>query len=303
MKVAERAWMIAVVCIVAGGCRTDGLKRGRPVAGAPVTSMESVEIARQSEMTLAQMSEVDLVEQLLYHRTMYSRTLRDLAEYYQDRGYSEKRKWAQNELSGLQRVRPYHYLLDSELARLDLQPVDQDPDADALFAAAVTKARNAGHGIPGIYSETQMIEALQMFKQLIREYPSSDKIDDAAYYCGELHKEYFKGEDGIAVQWYERAWTWDPATPHPARFQAAVVYDLRLHERQKALELYRAVLATEKDNSSNLRWATERIKQLTQIGPVESYRSQPVASPAGAIGQPMPQTPPADDIPEPPHGQ
>jgi hypothetical protein len=67
----------------------------------------------------------------------------------------------------------------------------------------------------------------------------------------------------LAVKWYERAWTWNPDTPHPARFQAAVVYDYRLHNRARALELYHAVLEHETADDKNARFATRRIGELS----------------------------------------
>ena len=99
---------------------------------------------------------------------------------------------------------------------------------------------------------------------MIRRYPSSDKIDDAAFYCGEIHKEYLKDQEPIAVRWYERAFTWNPQTPHPARFQAAVTYDFRMHERARALELYHGVLDVETENKSNVAFASRRIYELTR---------------------------------------
>lgn len=268
------------------GCQTDLIVGRGPVRGAPVTAFESVQIARQSGMSLAEKGEVDLVEQLIYHRTMYARTLRALDGFYRERGYQHKHVWTENELADVQRIRPYHYLLDSELPRLDLRPSAHIPQADALFAEALRLAQSAGLEVPALYNREKMSAALLKFKQLIREYPTSDKIDDAAFYCGELHKEYFEGEEPIAVKWYELAWSWDPTTPHPARFQAAVVYDFRLHQREKALELYRATLAAE-PNRSNRHFAMERINQLTRFGTIEGERTLPVPEASTGLSTPV----------------
>lgn len=125
--------------------------------------------------------------------------------------------------------------------------------------------RKGGHGgLPALYREGPMVEAVGVFRELIEQHPGSDKIDDAAFMLGEIHKEYLKNQELIAVQWYERSFTWDPATPHPARFQAAVVYDYRLHDRDRALELYRRVLQEETSRRSNVDFATRRIEQLTK---------------------------------------
>ncbi len=279
------------------GCRTDAHVRRRPVGGAPLTAFESVELARNSPMALAEQGEVDLVEQVIEHRTQYSVVLKQLRDYYQDHGHAEKYTWAQSELEDIARIRPYHYLYDSDLPRLDLDPSESIPEADALYERAVEAAREAGHGTPALYNQDKMAAALALFKQLIREYPTSDKIDEAAYYCGTLYKEYFRNQDAIAVRWFERAWTWDPATPFDPRFQAAALYDYRLHDRRRALELYRAAVAAEPQHRSNRRWSLERIQQLTERGPVESTRTVPLmpprAQPDAAVGQEQPPKPPS----------
>ena len=104
-------------------------------------------------------------------------------------------------------------------------------------------------------------EALRLFKQLIRMYPDSTKIPLAAYYIGEIYKEYFQ-EHYLAVLWYERAWTWDPNVAKPARFQCAVQYDHNLQEKNKALELYRACLEYEPYFPSHVDYARGRIRKL-----------------------------------------
>jgi len=272
----------AAVCLSSSwACRTDAPITRGPMKGNRVTAFESVELARQSDASLAQAGEVDLVEQLIQYRTSYRRTLQQLHDYYEQHGYEEKRLWAQGELQDIGRIRPYHYLYDSEIARLDLSPRDRIVEADALYKEALAVAAQAGHGTPVFFNQEKMGQALAMLKQLIRTYPMSDKIDDAAFHCGEMLKEYYKNQDSVAVQWYERAWTWDPATPHPARFQAAVVYDYRLHDRKRALELYRAALTTE-SSRSNRHFALARIKELTEATPVDGERTTPVAQPSPA---------------------
>ncbi|MFQ5592384.1 MAG: hypothetical protein ACE5HE_14585, partial [Phycisphaerae bacterium] len=76
-------------------------------------------------------------------------------------------------------------------------------------------------------------------------------------------KEYLPGQEPIAVKWYERAWTWNPETPLAPRFQAAVVYDYRLHDRDRALELYHGVVNHETTHKTNVRFASRRIHELT----------------------------------------
>ena len=207
--------------------------------------------------------EVDLVENVLAHRAQYHQGLEELRDYYRDHGYATKLSWADFELAGLRKVKAFRYLIDAEIASDQLRPTDIVPEADALYERGQKLLRKGGHGVPIFYRQKTMIQAAEVFQQLVEQYPNSDKIDDAAFFLGEIHKEYLPDQEPIAVKWYERAWTWDPETPHPARFQAAVIYDYRLHDRDRALELYQSVIKNETGDWTNVNFATRRIRELT----------------------------------------
>jgi hypothetical protein len=90
------------------------------------------------------------------------------------------------------------------------------------------------------------------------------------------------------VRYYQWAVALDPQTPHAARFQCAVVYDFRRHDRTKSLELYHQVIdLDENHNESNCRFSATRIEQLTDedrshLTPKEPLRpvpAEPVSSP------------------------
>jgi len=205
---------------------------------------------------------VDLVENVLSHRAQYNQGLEELREYYREHGYATKQSWADFELKGLRRVKAFRYLIDAEIPSDELRATEQVPEADALYDQGRALMRKGGYGVPIFYRERSMIKAADVFRQLVEQYPNSDKIDDAAFFLGEIHREYLPDQEAIAVIWYERAWTWDPHTPHPARFQAAVIYDNRLHDRDRALELYQNVLKYETFDRSNEHYASLRIRQL-----------------------------------------
>jgi len=220
-------------------------------------------LAPNAKLAVIERQEVDLVENVLAHRTQYHQGLEELRDYYREHGYAAKQSWADFELGGLRKVKAFRYLIDAEIPSDQLRPTDQVPEADALYERGRKLLRKGGSGVPILYREKTMIEAADVFQKLVERYPNSDKIDDAAFFLGEIHKEYLPNQEPIAVKWYERAWTWDPQTPHPARFQAAVVYDYRLHDRDRALELYQSVLKSETAELTNVRFATRRIRQLT----------------------------------------
>jgi tetratricopeptide (TPR) repeat protein len=262
------------VVAVVGGCNVDGRAiRARISPSQPVSAGQRPRSEGGVDITIADAREVDLVEEMARHRLAYTQALRRLKQYYQVQGYATKAQWADTELRDFRSVKQFRYLMDAEVASDALRPEQEIPEANALYEKGLSLMRRGGHGIPLLFRRDRMVEAARVFRELIERFPNSDKIDDAAFYCGEIHKEYLPGQEAIAVKWYERAWTWNPETPHPARFQAAVVYDYRLHDRDRALELYQRVLKHEADHASNVRFATRRIAELT-----ESRSGQPVTA-------------------------
>lgn len=259
-----------MVCIGFGmvGCNVDGSWRnrsGRNEIASPVQSRNLFgQRNKNVDIKLVDISEVDLAESVALHRQKYFENLEQLKKYYTEHGYANKHKWASFELEGLRGVKRFRYLMDAEIPRESLKATDAIAQADTIFEKGLDLMKRGGHGIPTIYRKDRMIEAAEVFRSLITTYPTSDKIDDAAFFCGEIHKEYLPGQEEIAVRWYERAWTWNPEMAHPAMFQAAVIYDYRLHDRDRALELYQAVVKNPSSASGNIRFATNRIYDLTK---------------------------------------
>lgn len=266
--VGQLAALIAPVAPLLGGCNVDPITpKAKAPKGPRISVSETVPSRAPADtgLTVIGQTEVDLVEKMVENRSAYLHSLEALRDYYRQHGYLNKESWAEFELGGLRKVQTFRYVMDAEIPAERLRPSSSLPDADSMYEQGMVLMRKGGHGgLPALYREKPMIEAVGVFRELIERYPSSDKIDDAAFMLGELHKEYLKEQEQIAVQWYERAFTWDPATPHPARFQAAVVYDYRLHDRDRALELYRRVLDEENSRRSNVDFASRRIEQLTK---------------------------------------
>ncbi len=202
-----------------------------------------------------------LVEQVAQARHTFQKAQDALANFYLERGEKFKAALVGNTKERQDPVRQYDYFLNAEIPPATLRPTEVIPEADKLFDEAY-KTYQAGRLAPLIVDYPKERRALGMFIKLVHEYPTSTKIALAAYYIGDIYKEYFN-ENIRAVDWYQRAWEWDAHVLKPARFQAAVVYDLRLQELGKALPLYRDVIKYEQFNPTNVTFAEERIKQLT----------------------------------------
>lgn len=257
---------LLALLLLATACNIDSLSPVRRSPRGPLVNLDrGPSVARSTlaaDIAVVDPQEVDLVEDLLTYRIRYHESLGRLRDYYEQHGHATKLSWAEYEQMGLRTVKPFRYLLDAEIPSDRLRPTEDIPEAQALYAQGVDLMRRGGYDLPGLYSQKLFVEAAQTLRELVERYPSSEKIDDAAFMLGEIHRE-LPNQELIAAKWYERAWTWNPDTPYPARYQAAVLCDYRLRDRARALELYRKVLAEETGDDKNVASASRRIRILT----------------------------------------
>ncbi len=205
-------------------------------------------------------SEHELVENNLASRRAYIREVDELAQFYETAGDGFKSHVIHTVQARLQPERMYLYLANVEVPSKNLRPIKIYPKANQLFDEALALYK-AGKKIPAMTDYDKERQALKLFKQIVKEYPDSTRIPMSAFYIGEIYKKFFK-EHYLAALWYERAWTWDPYVEAPVRFQAAVLYDYNLHDKEKALSLYRASLKLEPRFASNSRFSKKRIEKL-----------------------------------------
>lgn len=221
------------------------------------------------DIQVAGQQEIDLVEQLSTHRKMYNRLLNVLIRHYAEKEDREKLACAEREREELSFVKPYQYLMSATIPIRGLHPQQSIAEADVLYSDGLKLMRKGGYGWRvAMYNRRVMKQALNKFHTLITEYPTSDKIAEAAYWAGYIHKEYFYDpaarvdDDEIALEYFQRAYTWKPDIQLQARFECATVYDYRLHDRERALRLYQEVLDKETFVQSNVNFAHRRIRQL-----------------------------------------
>jgi tetratricopeptide (TPR) repeat protein len=251
---------IIMLNILVVGCTEPDSGRGQLVitdTGRP----RSLPVVKPAEGT-----ETDLIEKLAADREAYRQGLVALTDYYGRTGNNLKLQWARTELAALEQMPRYNYVIEAALAGPDLKASAAIPQADELYAEAADLHKE-GERLILIKDSDLLRLALDKYNQLIRKYPTSDKIDDAAYKAGTIF-EHFK-DYSIAFLYYQRAFQWDPATPYPARFKAAYIQDVQMHNRAKALELYLQAVQTEGKDSRNGIWKTyaeRRIEELSKSG-------------------------------------
>ncbi|MFB3892817.1 MAG: tol-pal system YbgF family protein [Phycisphaerae bacterium] len=169
--------------------------------------------------------------------------------------------------TAVRRLEPEHcftYFTSADIPPETLRPTQSSPEANALYDKAF-KLYKEGHWflIPGAFTRyDKEREALNLFRKLIHDHPDSDKIALSAYRIGEIEKEYFHNYT-LAVRWYERAWQWDPKIDQPARFEAGVVYDMHLQDRENAVRCFRLCLKYDPYRVGNFEHARSKIKEYT----------------------------------------
>ena len=211
-------------------------------------------------------SETDLIERVATNREAYRQGLISLIDYYGRTGNNLKLGWARTELAAVETMPRYNYIIEATIAGPDLKASATIAEADELYAQASELQKEAERLI--VVKDDDLLRlALDKYNQLIRRYPASNKIDDAAFKSAGIY-EYFK-DYTIALLYYQRAFQWDAATPYPARFKAAYILDSYMHDRAKALELYVQALQTEGKDARYNTWkmyAEKRVEDLSKSG-------------------------------------
>jgi len=230
-------------------------------------------------------TEIDLVEDLAGKRADYHQSLNQLLRHYQVAGNITKRQWAQHELDALERVPHYHYLMTAELMPPTLIASADIDDANILFNEAMELYKQAG-GLLIITDEDKLRGALNKFNQVIARFPSSNKIDDAAYRAGRIY-EHFKDWE-LAAIYYQRCYQWNDVTAFPARFRAAYILDQRLLKRTEAVTIYRLAVDREARYTKNIEFAQKRISELTRPGDIVTPAGARMTSPGSSFDTDMP---------------
>jgi hypothetical protein len=204
--------------------------------------------------------DVEMVERLLASRREYQITLENLRAHYIATGDIERARWAEEELLQFHRITKQAYILDLDVPPPTLQGIYNIPEANDLYRRAMVFKEKGGWTANDRIDNERRAELL--LQQLLSNYPTSDKISDAAYQLGDI----YEGKDyrmyARAALYFERCFQWDAKTKLDARMRAARLYDRQLNERKKAIDLYTDVTTHEIDNKR----VEEASKRLTELG-------------------------------------
>ena len=209
-------------------------------------------------MDLAGCGESDIVETLLEHRREYRNSLESLVEVLSAAKEVLLGLRAKRELKDLISANKYLYLRDADTPTSGLRPIDQISHADRQYAQLLALKKDSRRFGVNQY-KTQL--ALEGLRRLIGDYPTSDKIDDAAFQIAELCTDNLKDYQR-AVRWYECVLAWDPQTQLPVNYRIALIYDKHLINRLAALNYYQRSLHEFPRGSSQRNRIQKRINRL-----------------------------------------
>jgi tetratricopeptide (TPR) repeat protein len=255
-RIVTTAAVIVLLTVLVGCEANTGTSQKLPIRSTPYVADPNKPLAVATSA-----NEIDLVEKMAANRQAYQRSLQALIQYYDASGNHDKTTWAQQELTALNQIPQYQYIIEAQVMPATLKATESIAAADQMYAEAEKLNRDAGV-IPIAATKNQELlrAALRKYGQLISTYPTSDKIDDAAYKMARIHEGF--RDFTIALAFYQRAYQWDPATPYPARFRAADILDRKLHRRGEALAVYQEAIAKEARYTDLRLMAERRVQEL-----------------------------------------
>ncbi|MGF1582013.1 MAG: tol-pal system YbgF family protein [Gemmataceae bacterium] len=202
-------------------------------------------------------SDLALVERLLVARREYRKTLEKLRAFYIEQGTLDKAKWAEEELIGFHRVTKRAFRLELDVPPPTLRGKVNVLKANRLYILAMGYK---GKGWGSDYTDNQRRAEL-LLRQLITQYPQSNRISDAAYQLGDLYEKKPYQHYKRAALYFERCYQWNPMTQFDARLRAARIYDKNLLNRDRAIDIYKEAARKEADQA-RVEEALGRIKEL-----------------------------------------
>jgi tetratricopeptide (TPR) repeat protein len=200
-----------------------------------------------------------LVERVVSARKEYQNSLVSLYEHYTKSGDRERAKWVEEELKAYHLTWKPSYRLDIlDVPSASLEAKVNVKEANDLYLLAM-QYKNKGFGTD--YTLNQRRAEL-LLQEILQKYPNCDKIADVAYELGDLYESRAWKQYDRAAAYYERSYQWQKGSRSDARLRAARLYDRQLNERQKALDLYREVLAHDTE-PGRIKEAERRLGELT----------------------------------------
>ncbi|MGR3304105.1 MAG: tetratricopeptide repeat protein [Candidatus Scalindua sp.] len=205
-------------------------------------------------------SEEQIVNTIKSSKESYKNALTELIQLYMDIGYHAGVLKARKELKALNRVPQLKYLSAREDVSV-ISPTQNIEEANILFQ----DGKHYKNILNLTSRRSKLTYAAARFRKVLDDYPESDMADDAAFeLAGVYESRHFKDYEGSAF-YYTKCYELNPNTNKPARYMAARVYDMYLHDYKEAIRNYEMALKTCRD-VEYIKIANERLAELRKQG-------------------------------------
>ena len=245
--------MLVVSICVLTGCESEDMGRSQVLPAAAKVGNTGGVVKPVTER------EADLVEQMALSRQEYRKSLMRMSDYYEQTGDNMKLGWSKKELAAFDRMTQYSYIIEATVGGGEVRSLQSITAADVLYDDALAADDAARFLI--IVDDAKLRLALTKYNDLIRLYPESDKVDDAAYRAADIY-EHFK-DYSIALLYYKRVFQWNPENEYPARYKAAYLLDRKFLLLNEAVTLYNEALEKEELSQNFAEFAQMRVVELT----------------------------------------
>jgi len=208
--------------------------------------------------------ELELVDKVAAARRAYKESLENLKNYYIEVGDAYKEALVEQELQGLRLVHKPEYILLVDRLSLATVPAEHIAAADELYADAKNYK-----DYPDLFTKkNRLVIAIQKFKEIIEKYPTSDKVDDAAFRLGEIYDGFYFRDYHAAAKYYEACFRWNPNTEYPARLRAAKSHYKHTKNFPKAAELYKETMENSPISENQLK-ARKKLEEMRERSLIE----------------------------------
>lgn len=184
--------------------------------------------------------ENNLIKRVEISQKNYKRSLTDLLQFYLDTGNRLRLKNVSTELAALKKV-PQLSVNNVETGspepgtspwRTGMQNIEE---ANILFFDA-NSYRTSAIGPKGLRDYLNI--SADRYQMILKKYPESDKVADAAFYLGEIYSEPHLAAYEKSVNYYIKCYETDPTTNKPVLYNTAIIYDYKLFNFNKAVTYY-----------------------------------------------------------------
>ncbi len=153
-RIVTTAAVISLLTLFIIGCEANtGTSQKLPYRSNPAMSEPNKPLAKPTSN-----DEIDLIEKMAANRQAYRRSLEGLIQYYDAAGNHDKVTWARQELTALDRIPQYRYIIEADVMPANLKASESIAAADQLYEEATKVERQVAKSAAALLLEARIGE-------------------------------------------------------------------------------------------------------------------------------------------------